>query len=392
MVGSLSPKDRETTLSTLREIFNNIIQYPNDDKYRQIRLANKKFCSKVWQYPAGEELMKMSRWVVEGDHVRLRDDSCVQIMLQLLNSLQHGKHVSTSGSSGMLIPHHVFQFLIESLLNGHIFLVQMLLQHISISCSGKVFSESGSSANLLVTATIGQQLDIIKLLLHDYSMDPYSLDIDDERPYIFTLFSFAPQSFIIDILKCCGVKPNFKSNGITLLHIAILTNCFHVVQYLLEECSGMNLNVADDDDLLTPLHLAYLYGHKQIARYLIRHGADINAVDRHGHTPYECSDGNLEFVSYSQHVQNKRRIHHTPFSIEHRYYMKLINDGISNIKAVSLTMEKFPSLKEDDPTQPHHDVDQASGIKEFTQCVTKGLIDDKPWRRPLSQEQRRIRI
>jgi len=40
----------------------------------------------VWQYPAGE-LMKMSGWVVEDDHVRLRDDSCVQIVFQLLKSL-----------------------------------------------------------------------------------------------------------------------------------------------------------------------------------------------------------------------------------------------------------------------------------------------------------------
>ena len=80
LVTSLSSKDRKATLSTLKKIFNNIIQHPNDDKYRQINLTSKTFTSKVWQYPAGEELMKMSGWVVEGDHVRLRDDSCVQIV------------------------------------------------------------------------------------------------------------------------------------------------------------------------------------------------------------------------------------------------------------------------------------------------------------------------
>ena len=86
LVTSLSPEDQETTLSTLRRIFDNIIQHPNDDKYHQIKLTDETFSSKVWQYPAGEELMKMSGWVVEGDHVRLRDDSYVQIVSQLLKS------------------------------------------------------------------------------------------------------------------------------------------------------------------------------------------------------------------------------------------------------------------------------------------------------------------
>ena len=82
----LNPESREATFSVLKRIFDNIIQHPNDDKYRQIKLNDDTFSSKVWQYPAGEELMKMSGWVVEDDHVRLRDDSCVQIVSQLLKS------------------------------------------------------------------------------------------------------------------------------------------------------------------------------------------------------------------------------------------------------------------------------------------------------------------
>ena len=81
----LTPEDLEATLSTLRKIFDNIIQHPNDDKYRQIKLANKTFSSKVWRYPACEELMKMRGWVVEDDHVRLKDDSHVHIVSLGLN-------------------------------------------------------------------------------------------------------------------------------------------------------------------------------------------------------------------------------------------------------------------------------------------------------------------
>ena len=80
---TLSPSDQAATLSVLKKIFNNIVQHPDEDKYRQIKLTNEVFSNKVWQYPAGEELMKMSGWVVEGDHVELRNDSYAQTLLAI---------------------------------------------------------------------------------------------------------------------------------------------------------------------------------------------------------------------------------------------------------------------------------------------------------------------
>ena len=184
-------------------------------------------------------------------------------------------------------------------------------------------------------------------------------------------------------------------------------NCFDVVCFLLEECSGIDVNVTTDDDYLwTPLHLAYLYGHTQIAQYLIQHEADVYAVDSDGHTPYEYIGGDPDLIKESENIQNRRKIHHIPYSIEHCYYMKLINIGIDEEEAVSLTMEQFPSLKEDGPTQPHHDIDHASALKEFTQYITNStqrstddskkqppsevqgghdkISTDYPWRKPLS--------
>ena len=57
-------------------------------------------------------------------------------------------------------------------------------------------------------------------------------------------------------------------------------NYFDIVSFLLEECSGIDVNATDDDYLYTPLHVAYLYGHTQIAQYLIQHGAcaDVYAI------------------------------------------------------------------------------------------------------------------
>ena len=414
LVTSLSPKDQEATLSTLKRIFDNIIHHPNDDKYRQIKLTDETFTSKVWQYPAGEELIKMSGWEVEGDHVtelRLRDDSCVQIVPQLLKSF-----LSSSATGVVPLPDDEFQVLIKALYNGDIVCIQKLLKVSHISPNGGIYSESGSSLNLLHAATIGQQLDIVKLLLTDYSMDPYVVSMRDGTllPYIMDIFYCAPQSFIISIMKHCGVKTDFKIDSITLLYTAVIFNCFDVVGFLLKECSGIDVNVTtDDDDFQTPLHMAYLCGHTQIAEYLIQHGADVYAVDSNGHTPYEYIDGDSGCIEDSEHYQDKRKIHHTPYSIEHCYYMKLQNIGIDEKEAISLTMEQFPSLKEDGPTQPHHDIDHASALKEFTQFITKStqrstddsrkqppseqsevqgeqakISTDYPWRKPLSLLQR----
>ena len=400
----LKPESREATFSVLKRIFDNIIQYPNDDKYRQIKLTSKTFSSKVWQYPAGEELMKMSGWVVEDDRVRLRDDSCVPIVLQSLKSF-----LSSSATGVVTLPDDEFQVLIKALYNGDVPCIQKLLKASHVSPNGRIYSESESSLNLLVAATIAQQIDIVKLLLTDYSMDPYVMSMRDDKllPYIKYIFYYAPQSFIIAIMKYCGVKSDFKTTeGYSLLHYAVMSNCFDVVCFLLEECSDIDVNVTEDNYLQTPLHYAYLTGHTQIAQYLIQHGADVFAVDSDGCTPYEYIDGVPDYIKVSEYYQNRRKIYHIPFSIEHCYYMKLVNLGIDDVEAISLTMEQFPSLQEDGPTQPHHDIDHASALKEFTQYITNSthrssddsreqppsevqeghikISADYPWRRRLS--------
>ena len=366
IVTSLSPKDQETIMLTLKRIFDNIIQHPNDDKYCQIKLTDEGFNSEVWQYPAGEEMMKMSGWAVEGDHVRLRDDSCVQIVSQLLKSL-----LSSSATGVVPFPEDEFHVLIKAFYNGDITCIQKLLKSSHISPDNSVYSEGGSSFRLLCAATIAQQTDIVKLILTDYSMDPYVVSMSaNTLPFVVNIFEIAPQSFIIEVLKYCGVKGNFKSTeGISLLHYAVMLNCFDVVCFLLEECNGIDVN-ATDDYLWTPLHVAYLTEHTQIAQYLIQHGADVYAVDIYGCTPYEYIDGHPDFIRNSEYFQNKRKIHYIPYSIEHCHYMKLRNIGIDEKEAVSLTMEQFPSLKEDGFTQPHHDIDHASAFKEFTQYIT----------------------
>ena len=292
--------------------------------------------------------------------------TCMYKLYQLLKSF-----LSSSAAGVMPFPDNEFQVLIKAFYNGDVLCVQKLLKISHISPNGRIYSESGSSLDLLEAATIAQQIDIVKLLLTDYSMDPYGMRNDTSTPYIEFMFDYAPQSFIIAIMKYCGVKSDYKTTeGYSLLHYAVFFNCFDVVCFLLEECSDIDVNVTSDDTLFTPLHQAYLAGRTQIAQYLIQHGADVYAVDKYSCTPYEYIDGSLDHIKISKNFQNGRIIHHIPFSIEHCYYMKLRNIGIDDMEAISLTMEQFPSLKEDGPTQPHHDIDHATALKEFTQFVT----------------------
>ena len=387
LVVSLGPVDREATLSTLRRIFDNIIQHPNDDKYRQIKLTSKTFSSKVWQYPAGEELMKMSGWVVEDDHVRLRDDSCVQIVSQSLKSFW-----SSSATAGVLpFTNYEFLILIKALYDGDIPCIKNLLKASHISPNCRIYSESGFSLNFLVAATIAQQIDIAKLLITDYSIDPYAITVPlkdgGSMFYMEYIFVYAPQSFTIGIMKHCGIKPDFKARHFSLINYTVMCNCIDVLCFMLDECSEIDVNVTDVY-LYTPLHLAYLVGNTQIAQCLIEHGADVFAVDSTGRTPYEYMDGDSGYIKLSENFQNRRKIYHIPFSIEHCYYMKLQNNGIGEEAAVSLTMEKFPSLKEDGPTQPQGDFEpaRASALEEFTQYITKTSMDE-PWKQSLSQAQ-----
>ena len=89
MIATLNPQEKVDTLSLLSRIFNNGIQDPNDDKYRKIKLAGKKFSNNVWKYPGSEELMKIGGWVVEGDHIILRVDSQTQVAASIIfNMLQ----------------------------------------------------------------------------------------------------------------------------------------------------------------------------------------------------------------------------------------------------------------------------------------------------------------
>ena len=78
-------------------------------------------------------------------------------------------------------------------------------------------------------------------------MNSYVLTLIKTLLFFHINFCLPPQSFIIDVQKCCGINPAFKANA-TFLHVAVFANCFsYVVKFLLKECKDLNVNITNDD-------------------------------------------------------------------------------------------------------------------------------------------------
>ena len=97
-----TPKDQRATLSTLKTIFDNIIQHPNDDKYHKIKVSDKPFSNTVWCYPAAVNVMKMAGWEEDGNYVRLTDGSDFKAMSELLEQELQKLRIQTPKRSWLM--------------------------------------------------------------------------------------------------------------------------------------------------------------------------------------------------------------------------------------------------------------------------------------------------
>ena len=367
LTASLTPQDQEATLSTLRRIFDNIIQYPNDDNYRQIKLTSTTFSSKVWQYPAGEELMKMSGWVVEGDHVRLRDDSRIQIVSQLLKqdlkdtqSASHtilGKthriddHPSKSTDYSNVpkcctLTDDIIPRIILAIECGDGIRLKKLLEPYHNSCVKSM--QVAESLSITAFVFLVRQIGIARILVNEYGLDVNITDKDGE-PCFFKLFygcdSTEPcQSLIIQFIKEFKINVH-KYTYLTALHYAVLHKLFSVVKFLVEDCK-VDINCTSNaSDGGTPLHVAYGMSEKDIAQYLIEHGANLEALDNSGRKPKDYEFYESSYVVVSKYLIKRRVIHKSIVSPEFFHFTQLCQQGISKYEAVDLTLEKFPSLQ-----------------------------------------------
>ena len=347
------PQDLIATLSTLRRIFDNIIQHPNDDKYRQIKLTSKTFSSKVWQYPAGKELMKMCGWVVEDGHVRLGDDSRVPIVSQLLT--QEFERCKNDYELGDVI------------WKGDGAKLHRILQQTQVPIT--IFRPCGRS--LLNLALLFHQVGIARILINEYCMDVNAID-DDQEPCIIALSHGATESVIIDFIKEFNVDVNVSDGEMSFLNNAIMFKCFDVVRHLIEKCKvDINAPIHTylfDQLRFTPLHFAYATNEPAIADYLIQHGANVNAIDVHGKKPIEYEGGTPGMIELSEVDVNYRKIHKNIQGPEYNYYHELKRIH-SKKEAVALTIQKYPSLLCNEGTTKR-DLFSIPTLKELNRYIT----------------------
>ena len=74
----------------------------------------------------------------------------------------------------------------------------------------------------------------------------------------------------------------------THLHYAAVWGVHFIIEFLINERS-QEVRSQDSPGDVTPLHLASLYGHVEVARMLVEHGADVAAQTEHGVTPLHAA-------------------------------------------------------------------------------------------------------
>lgn len=84
------------------------------------------------------------------------------------------------------------------------------------------------------------------------------------------------------------VAPGIPASGATPLHLAVLCDQGEVAQFLIRKGANLNAKVRDEHGG-TPLHWAAALGRIEMARRLIEAGADVNAKDNHGFTPLDAT-------------------------------------------------------------------------------------------------------
>ena len=90
------------------------------------------------------------------------------------------------------------------------------------------------------------------------------------------------------------VDPDIRdSEGNSLLSLAVQSNSFQIVNYLLN--AGATPNIGNNNNN-TPLHFALTFHNYEIADMLIQRGADEKATNKMGITPWQCLNSGLSII------------------------------------------------------------------------------------------------
>ena len=168
-------------------------------------------------------------------------------------------------------PLHVAAF------HGHASLVELLINH----GADKESPATGTGETALFTALEQGKLDCFQLLL-DRGAD--SLAVDSRGN---SLLFIAARCGYLDWLKQLtemGLSlETFNKEGQTCLHYAASAGQLEIVRYCLDQ--GLPVDLPTEFERHTPLFLALQQDRLEVARELLKRGADFNLPARNGFTP-----------------------------------------------------------------------------------------------------------
>jgi len=104
-----------------------------------------------------------------------------------------------------------------------------------------------------------------------------------------------------------GAEPNAKDRlGTTALHLAALWGHKDIVSMLIAQGADVN---ATDDERWTPLHVAAMKGNAELLEVLMAHGASQSIIDRKGKTPVDLAEENRrkEAVDFLRQYTGKKK-------------------------------------------------------------------------------------
>ena len=152
-------------------------------------------------------------------------------------------------------------------LGGHLEVVRVLLLDPRVNINAK--SDYSVFSTSLWKAVDKEHLSIIRqLVAHDAELPTY-YDVDNK----------------IALDEYCGNVAEVKHCNTLRLLLALTTGRIAEMCDIVSSGIPININAARRPNFNTALHIAVINNRTQIARYLINHGADLNAINIAGNTP-----------------------------------------------------------------------------------------------------------
>jgi ankyrin repeat protein/uncharacterized protein YegL len=217
---------------------------------------------------------------------------------------------------------------------------------------------SNSDTNVIESVTVKKSIPVLPPIL-----PPPIPNID--------IFKAIQQSDLVTVKQLLQIDPNLvraRNFDYTPLHYAIINFNVEIIKYLIEH--GADVNAETSDDFTPPLHLAIEYNFNvKIIKYLVEQGANINAETNNGYTPLHwaaCNNSNVEVLQYliSQGVNVNAENYHgkTPLDVADTEEKKqiLINAGAKTVTKYS------------PPSKPNIDIFEA--IRQGDLITVKKLL------------------